>query len=182
MLDVDGRARQPPARQHGVLRLHARTGAVLPFGSLVATLSESQAKPIPCDDNLPVGTGVGRRGSRAPIVRDMPTDSWQRRVGGGAMLRSPVLAVREVDEGTQSGRAATGGSPPIVCVLPISSGADQDPRRTRIRRRDVRHRSGRPEAPVANRRAMEHHGAPVALNRPWEMLIDQPRPRGESQS
>src|SRR5437870_12139163 len=125
MLDVDGRAGQPPARQHGVLRLHARTGAVLPFGSLVATLSESQAKPIPCDDNLPVGTGVGRRGSRAPIVRDMPTDWWQRRVGGGAMLRSPVVAVREGGEGTQSGRGATGCSAPIGCVLPVSARGDE---------------------------------------------------------
>src|SRR5881296_2790355 len=97
MLDVDGRARQPPARQHGVLRLHARTGAVLPFGSLVATLSGSQAKPIPCDDNLPVGTGVGRPGSRAPIVRDMPTDARPESEGSGAMLRSPVFALCEVD-------------------------------------------------------------------------------------
>src|SRR2546426_539276 len=107
------------------------------------------------------------RRSIARILRDMPKDSGPRSEGSRAMLCSPVLALQEVDEGTQPGRAATGGPPPIVCVLPIPPEADQDPRRARIRRRDVRHRGGRAEPPVENRRALEHHRTSVALKRSY---------------
>src|SRR3989449_1043646 len=165
LLDVDRRSRQPSAHQHRVLLFHLRTGAVLLVGPGPPPRPKPGAKPFPGDDDLQVGPGMGRPRSRAPTVRYLPTDPRTGSEGCGAILCGAVLTLCQVDEGHESGRTTTGGPPPIVCVLPISSQPHQDPRRTRVWRCDFRDRGGHPQRAGGNRCALERYRTAFAVAR-----------------
>src|SRR2546428_504540 len=126
-------------------------------------LPKPGAKPFSGDDDLQVGPRMGRPRSRAPTIRYVPTDPRTGSEGCGAILCGAVLTLCRVDEGHESGRATTGGAPPIVCVLPISSQPHQDPRRTRVWRCDFRDREGHAQPAGEDRCALEWHRTAFAV-------------------